>query len=202
MSKKKTKSKLNQTIICRFSRLTNGVAGGQNQSMFEFSAKGLEKLGFSRDAEETAKEFCRRHEQEIIDYLRSKSSVATPSSERVVKSAKTKKSHQTKIKEIAGLKLEKYSHPLLGKEEYQKFYTSTAWRQLRYLALKNTNGQCQCCGARASDGVSIHVDHIKPRSRYPKLELSLDNLQVLCQACNVGKGDWDTNDWREHWKAL
>jgi 5-methylcytosine-specific restriction endonuclease McrA len=43
----------------------------------------------------------------------------------------------------------------------------------------------------------MHVDHIKPRSRFPHLELSLDNLQVLCAACNVGKGNRDEIDWRK-----
>lgn len=105
------------------------------------------------------------------------------------------KKHLYKIPEIRNEKVDPYSHPLLGKKEYSKFYSSTAWRQLRYLALKNTGG-CQCCGAKASDGVQIHVDHIKPRSRYPELELSLSNIQVLCMDCNIGKGDWDNTDWR------
>jgi hypothetical protein len=76
------------------------------------------------------------------------------------------------------------------------FYKSTAWQTLRYLALKLNSGRCECCGARASDGVRLHVDHIKPRSAYPELALSIDNLQVLCEDCNVGKSDWDVTDWR------
>lgn len=75
------------------------------------------------------------------------------------------------------------------------FYKSLSWRQIRYLALKNSVG-CNCCGARARDGVQLHVDHIKPISRYPELKLSLDNLQVLCDDCNIGKGSWDETDWR------
>lgn len=92
--------------------------------------------------------------------------------------------------------LHKYSHPLLGKPEYNEFYKSQEWRQLRYLALKNNGACCQCCGAKAGNGVQIHVDHIKPRSRYPELELCLDNLQVLCSDCNIGKGAWDDTDFR------
>lgn len=106
-----------------------------------------------------------------------------------------KQSYKYKIPEIRNVEVKPYSHPELGTNEYSKFYSSTAWRQLRYLALKNAGG-CQCCGAKASDGVQIHVDHIKPRSRYPELELSLDNIQVLCEDCNIGKGDWDNTDWR------
>ena len=46
-------------------------------------------------------------------------------------------------------------------------------------------------GAKAGGGVVLHVDHIKPRSKFPELELSLDNTQVLCADCNLGKGAWD-----------
>jgi hypothetical protein len=75
------------------------------------------------------------------------------------------------------------------------FYLTKEWRQLRYLALRNAKG-CQSCGATAKDGVKIHVDHITPRYKRPDLSLSLDNLQVLCADCNLGKGAWDDTDWR------
>ena len=35
-----------------------------------------------------------------------------------------------------------------------------------------------------------------PRKTHPHLALSLDNLQVLCEDCNCGKGSWDSTDWR------
>ena len=47
------------------------------------------------------------------------------------------------------------------------------------------------------------VDHIKPRSRYPALELTLTNLQVLCNDCNMGKSNDDETDFRpDNWKTL
>ena len=76
------------------------------------------------------------------------------------------------------------------------FYQSPAWRRLRYEAIRLHGGRCQCCGATARTGTSLHVDHIKPRSRHPDLELSLSNLQVLCEDCNLGKGAHDQTDWR------
>jgi len=86
-----------------------------------------------------------------------------------------------------------------NKENYksrQDFYISREWRSLRYEALRNSDGCCQCCGVKAGKGIVLHVDHIKPRSKYPDLELSLDNLQVLCEDCNLGKSNkWD-DDWR------
>jgi 5-methylcytosine-specific restriction endonuclease McrA len=77
-----------------------------------------------------------------------------------------------------------------------RFYLCKEWRELRYLALRNTDGRCQCCGGSAKDGIRIHVDHIKPRAMFPELQLDLNNLQVLCDDCNIGKGHWDITDWR------
>lgn len=48
----------------------------------------------------------------------------------------------------------------------------------------------------AKDGVKIHVDHIKPVSLFPMLKYDMDNLQVLCELCNIGKSNTDDTDWR------
>jgi 5-methylcytosine-specific restriction endonuclease McrA len=63
-------------------------------------------------------------------------------------------------------------------------------------ALKKNNGFCVCCGRGVSDGIKLNVDHIKPRKRHPELALDINNLQVLCNECNHGKGNWDETDWR------
>lgn len=76
------------------------------------------------------------------------------------------------------------------------FYRSPEWLQLRYWALREYGGKCQCCGSRPSSSYHLHVDHIKPRSRYPWLALEPDNLQVLCSECNLGKSNIDDTDWR------
>ena len=76
------------------------------------------------------------------------------------------------------------------------FFESREWRVLRYQVLVRAGGRCECCGQRSSPDVRLNVDHIKPRSRFPHLALKLDNLQCLCEACNVGKGAWDATDWR------
>jgi 5-methylcytosine-specific restriction endonuclease McrA len=82
-------------------------------------------------------------------------------------------------------------------EHRHPFYNGDAWRAVRYRALKLHGGCCQCCGARARKGHPLHVDHIKPRSKFPELELDLDNLQVLCEDCNLGKRNTDQTDWRD-----
>jgi 5-methylcytosine-specific restriction endonuclease McrA len=78
------------------------------------------------------------------------------------------------------------------------FLTSWDWRTLRYRVLNLHDRRCMCCGATPDDGRTIlHVDHIKPRHKYPELSLDASNLQVLCGACNQGKGAWDETDFRE-----
>lgn len=83
-----------------------------------------------------------------------------------------------------------------------KFYKSAVWRTLRYAALKNSDGRCGCCGASAGHGVQLHVDHIIPRYKGPSLALDIENLQVLCDDCNIGKGAWDDTNWREHFRSI
>lgn len=78
----------------------------------------------------------------------------------------------------------------------EDFYQSRAWLDLRYRVLRASGGACQCCGHRGSPDNPLQVDHIKPRSKFPKLELVQSNLQVLCRACNMGKGARDSTDWR------
>lgn len=72
------------------------------------------------------------------------------------------------------------------------FYDTKAWLRIRYNILRILGNNCLCCQAPGSN----HVDHIKPRSKYPELELDPRNLQVLCHDCNKGKSDEDETDFR------
>ena len=76
------------------------------------------------------------------------------------------------------------------------FLASYEWRRARMQALKTHGPRCQCCGATPATGATINVDHIKPRRLFPHLALEQSNLQILCQECNHGKGNWDMTDWR------
>ncbi len=76
------------------------------------------------------------------------------------------------------------------------FYWSPEWRRVRYVALRASRGVCELCGTGPAPGAPLHVDHIKPRSRFPELELDVTNLQVLCADCNLGKSNIDEIDWR------
>lgn len=69
------------------------------------------------------------------------------------------------------------------------FYDTREWKELRWRVLTASDGKCNMCGRSKHDGVIIHVDHIKPRSKFPHLELEFSNLQVLCEDCNLGKSN-------------
>ena len=81
--------------------------------------------------------------------------------------------------------------------EVEPFYHTEEWRQLRYRVLRKSDGRCNLCGrSKPANDVTLHVDHIEPRSLRPDLELVESNLQVLCDDCNMGKGNSDNRDWR------
>ncbi len=71
------------------------------------------------------------------------------------------------------------------------FYESMRWQRLRYSTLKKYRKCCLCGSADR-----LHVDHIKPRSKFPELAHDPDNLQVLCAACNLAKSNRDSSDYR------
>jgi hypothetical protein len=60
---------------------------------------------------------------------------------------------------------------------------------LRLKVLSRDNFRCVFCGkSPATDiGTKLHIDHIKPFSDGGKS--TLENLQTLCEECNLGKGD-------------
>ncbi|MBU2979710.1 HNH endonuclease [Alteromonas sp. C1M14] len=78
--------------------------------------------------------------------------------------------------------------PVSAKSE-TSFYQTRAWRTLRLTVLRESDGLCTYCGSGIQHGSVMHVDHIKPRSKYPHLALDISNLQVLCEDCNFGKMD-------------
>ncbi|MGA8149004.1 MAG: HNH endonuclease [Gallionellaceae bacterium] len=60
------------------------------------------------------------------------------------------------------------------------------WR-LRALVLMRDGARCQLCGAEARNRATLQIDHVIPWSKGG--ETKLENLQVLCHVCNIGKSD-------------
>lgn len=129
--------------------------------------------------------------------------------------SKINKSFNELLKENARLKKElayyknikSTPHKVIDvKLSHNNFYLSNEWKELRYKKLSNyiiRNGKkCECCGNESN---KLHVDHIQPRSKRPDLELSIDNLQVMCETCNTGKKNYDSVQWsklKDEWDQL
>jgi len=90
----------------------------------------------------------------------------------------------------------------VSRADNQDFYSSQQWRTLRVRVMEKYECKCMMCGrSPKAHGVVIHVDHIKPRSRYPSLSLCFDNLQLLCEDCNIGKSNRYKTDYRPDQKS-
>ena len=85
------------------------------------------------------------------------------------------------------LQRQKRQNEAASRKEFSAEQRRLMTPSLRYKVLQRDNFRCVLCGASASDGVVLHVDHIYPVSKGGKTELS--NLRTLCETCNLGKGD-------------
>ena len=74
-----------------------------------------------------------------------------------------------------------------GEDEGVRRPSGPEWDATRFSVLKRANGRCALCGVSIADGATLHVDHIKPISRFPELATDPNNLQALCAPCNLSK---------------
>lgn len=146
-------------------------------SAYAKCSKTLEKIGHPRLPEESHKSHCTRMVDVIRQYAKGY--------------RKPRNGSRVDVKPPQTPLLPEGCNPAS-----HAFLTSYEWRRVRMIALKKYGAVCQCCGASPKTGAVINVDHIKPRKLFPQLALDVDNLQVLCNECNHGKGNWDTTDWR------
>lgn len=54
-------------------------------------------------------------------------------------------------------------------------------------------GYCDDPGSHYGQEISYHIDHFKPKSKFPNLETNYNNLVYSCPYCNGAKSD----KWRE-----
>lgn len=83
----------------------------------------------------------------------------------------------------------------ISKSKLEKFYKSREWIKLSYQTKIIRGRKCECCGAEPPK-VRINTDHVKPIKKYWDLRFDPNNLQILCEDCNLGKGSWDETDFR------
>jgi hypothetical protein len=75
----------------------------------------------------------------------------------------------------------------------QRSSRSISWR-IRFLVMRRDAFKCRVCGrSPANDSIVVlHIDHIKAWSTGG--ETVMDNLQTLCEQCNIGKGNLSMQD--------
>lgn len=66
------------------------------------------------------------------------------------------------------------------------------WQRMRTEVINIQGEKCLKCGSVEV----VNIDHIKPKSKYPKLAWDIDNLQVLCRRCNLRKSAHNETDYR------
>lgn len=83
-------------------------------------------------------------------------------------------------------------------EEYKRFdywryingsYECGTTQESRDWVKENSGLCCPICGEKFSKCGGRTIDHKLPRSQYPWLSMNLDNLWVICKACNEEKGE-------------
>jgi hypothetical protein len=156
-----------------------------------FSKEEIERLGFSYPPPTGWLKLARRRLND--DWNNEKDSRHL---EQLLKSERNK-AQKDKTGKLSGFYSNKTSFKIAGEQRLsfssdKQFYASWEWKELRYKALQKYGAKCMLCGAAEQ----IVVDHIKPRSKFPSLQLEFDNMQVLCDACNKGKSNKDFTDFR------
>ena len=175
---------VSQRSMSLYTKAKLGYGGKPYASMYELVCQALAMDGMPRPQGKSFKDWANEKCYYIDEYLFS--------------NGIRKKKPKNKAARIVVRKAEKERS---DKDDFVKsnaFLSSYEWRRVRMEALKMYGGRCQCCGASPATGAVLNVDHIKPRKKYPHLALNVDNLQVLCGACNHGKGNWDETDWRKN----
>jgi hypothetical protein len=77
----------------------------------------------------------------------------------------------------------------VNNDEYKKENSRNVSLSLRLKVLMKDNFRCVFCGKSPATSINtkLHIDHIIPFSKGGKS--ILENLQTLCEECNLGKSD-------------
>jgi ATP adenylyltransferase len=101
---------------------------------------------------------------------------------------------KSQIKALCDAKIQEFLERRgLATWDYRLLESQPVPDTIRYTVLKRAGGKCELCGCSAKER-PLHVDHILPRSKGGKNDLS--NLQALCDRCNLAKGNRDDTDFR------
>ena len=114
--------------------------------------------------------------------------VSNINSDLLSKVEKYKNNNETVIEFIENAILKSLPKEALSREELKEINRRKKISDTtRYAVLERAGFKCQCCGIKPlkDNDVILHIDHIIPYSLGGSD--SIDNLQVLCDKCNISK---------------
>ena len=109
-------------------------------------------------------------------------------SDLIFKIDKYKNENETIIEFIENAILKSLPKEALSREELKEINRRKKISDTtRYAVLERAGFKCQCCGSKPlkNNDVILHIDHIIPHSLGGSD--NVDNLQVLCDKCNLSK---------------
>jgi 5-methylcytosine-specific restriction endonuclease McrA len=77
-------------------------------------------------------------------------------------------------------RIEKYYSPPQRYKRWRDSQEGKEWKQQQYEAIKGICPKCQ----EPFPIKNLEIDHIKPISKFPDLAIDINNLRLLCSACN------------------
>ena len=114
--------------------------------------------------------------------------VSNINSDLLSKVEKYKDNNETAIEFIENAILKSLPKEALSQEELKEINRRRKISDTtRYAVLERAGFKCQCCGSKPlkNNDVVLHIDHVIPHSLGGSD--SIDNLQVLCDKCNLSK---------------
>ena len=114
--------------------------------------------------------------------------VSNINSDLLSKVEKYKDNNETVIEFIENAILKSLPKEVLSQEELKEINRRRNIKDTtRYSVLERAGFKCQCCGIKPlkNNDVILHIDHIIPYSLGGSD--NIDNLQVLCNKCNISK---------------
>ena len=114
--------------------------------------------------------------------------VSNINSDLLSKVEKYKNNNETVIEFIENAILKSLPKEALSREELKEINRRKKISDTtRYAVLERAGFKCQCCGIKPlkDNDVILHIDHIIPHSLGGSD--NVDNLQVLCDKCNLSK---------------
>ena len=80
------------------------------------------------------------------------------------------------------------------------FYTSSEWKKTRLIVIESVKLTNSYCCKVCESTIKLCVDHIKPLRYFWDLRLDINNLQILCDECNLEKSsiiEWSLTEHRQ-----